>query len=151
MDITQLSEQEKEQIRHQIVFYKENRELLQMRKYYRLESPFDGDGNVASWMSVSEDQSEAIVGYYQVLSIPNKGLKGVILKGLNPDFEYQIERLSLSINGDELMSAGLQLHLFSKQNYDFSSHIFKLIKVPVKQSTTNHFLHEKVLYNMISV
>jgi alpha-galactosidase len=65
LDITQLSEQEKEQIRHQIAFYKENRELLQMGKFYRLESLFDGDGNVTSWMSVSEDQREAIVGRFK--------------------------------------------------------------------------------------
>ena len=48
---------------------------------------------MTSWMVVSEDQQEALVGRYQVLSLLNTGLKRVLLKGLNSDYEYGIEGL----------------------------------------------------------
>nr|WP_229716719.1 GH36 C-terminal domain-containing protein [Salinicoccus roseus] len=79
-------------------------------------------------MVVSEDQQEALVGRYQVLSLLNTGLKRVLLKGLNSDYEYGIEGLESIFFGDELMHAGLQIGLFpiEERSADFSSQIFKL-------------------------
>ncbi|WP_087974257.1 alpha-galactosidase [Oceanobacillus rekensis] len=128
LDITTLNAQEKEIVKRQIGFYKDNRNLLINGIFYRIESPFENDGNVTSWMVVSKNQEEALVGRYQVLSLANAGLKRLLLKGLNADFEYQIEGLDGTFYGDELMHAGLQIDLFPGEDWstDFSSRVFKL-------------------------
>jgi len=128
LDVTMMTDEEKEQVKEQIAFYKKHRLLIQQGQFYRLESPFAGDGNCTSWMVVSEDQDEAMLGYYQVLSRPNPGLTRVIFKGLNPEFEYAIDGIGTTFFGDELMGAGLQLnrHLSNDHPTDFSSVVYKL-------------------------
>lgn len=123
LDITQLTEAEREIIKEQIIFYKANRELIQKGTFHRMQSPFEG--NVTSWMVVSDDQTEAIVGRYQVLNQPHPGYDRLLLTGLNADFEYQIEGKEGTYYGDELMHAGIHL---DKTNSDYSSQIFKLRK-----------------------
>lgn len=108
-DITKLSEREKNIIRKQIDFYKKHQELIQTGKFYRLLSPFTGTKNEVAWMVVSRDQKEAIAGYYRILAEPLPGFKKLVLKGLNPDFEYKIEGLPQTYFGDELMNFGILL------------------------------------------
>ncbi|XJZ26713.1 alpha-galactosidase [Bacillota bacterium Lsc_1132] len=129
LDVTKMSEQEKKKVKNQINFYKENRKLLQRGSFYRLLSPFEKDGNVTSWIVVSEDQKEAIVGRYQVLGKPNPGYERLMLKGLNDEMEYKIEGIQGTFYGDELMNAGILLDQTvsgSLQWGDFTSQIFKL-------------------------
>ncbi|PLS03756.1 alpha-galactosidase [Neobacillus cucumis] len=129
LDVTKMSEEEKSAVREQINFYKENRNLLQTGTFYRLLSPFEKDGNVTSWMVVSEDQKEALAGRYQVLGKPNAGYERLVLKGLRDDMEYKIEGIQGSFYGDELMNAGIQLDRIaagSLQWGDFTSQVFKL-------------------------
>ncbi|MDQ0199450.1 alpha-galactosidase [Neobacillus ginsengisoli] len=129
LDVTKMTEQEKESVLKQIAFYKENRKLLQKGTFFRLQSPFENEGNVTSWMVVSEDQKEAIAGRYQVLGKPNAGYKRLLLKGLNEEHKYEIEGMACSFYGDELMNAGIQLDQAvsgSLQWGDFTSQIFKL-------------------------
>lgn len=129
LDVTKMSDEEKAKVKEQITFYKENRKLLQMGTFYRLHSPFEKEGNVTSWMVVSDDKQEAMVGRYQVLGKPNAGYERLLLKGLNAEQQYEIEGFSGSFYGDELMNAGIQLDQTvsgSLQWGDFSSQIFKL-------------------------
>ena len=133
LDITKMTEEEKEIVKKQIAFYKDHRELIQKGTFYRLISPFDGDGNVTAWMVVSEDQKEALVGYYQVLAKPNHGYPRILLKGLNGDFEYEIKGVEGTFFGDELMNVGIQLtkdifeaRIGANESGDFSSKLFKL-------------------------
>ncbi|MEH7547896.1 alpha-galactosidase [Neobacillus vireti] len=129
LDVTKMSEEEKMKVREQINFYKENRKLLQTGTFYRLLSPFEKDGNVTSWMVVSEDQKEAIAGRYQVLGKPNAGYERLLLKGLRDDVEYKIKGLHGSFYGDELMNAGIQLDQAVSgplQWGDYTSQIFIL-------------------------
>lgn len=109
LDLTKMTEQEKQIVRAQIDFYKQNRKIIQNGIFYRLQSPFVGDGNETSWMVVSQDQKQAIVGHYQVLSRPNPGFSRLLLKGLKSDTEYIVSGLSSTHYGDDLMYAGLQL------------------------------------------
>jgi alpha-galactosidase len=137
LDATEMSDEEKEEVRKQISFFKENRKTFQYGTFYRIQSPFDGDGNVTCWMTVSEDQKEALVGYYQVLAKPNPGFKRLFLKGLNPEIEYQVNGREGTYFGDELMSVGLQLDtLFSgaepvkrELDGDYASKIYKVTAV----------------------
>jgi alpha-galactosidase len=131
LDVTKMSGEEKDIVKEQISFYKKNRNLIQKGSFYRVQSPFEKDGNVTSWMVVSENQTEAVVGRYQVLGKPNAGYERLMLKGLNSDFEYEIEGIAGSYYGDELMNAGIQLDQVisgSLQWGDFTSQLFKLTK-----------------------
>lgn len=121
LDLTEMTEEEKDMAKEQIKFYKQHRELIHNGKFYRLQSPFEG--NVTAWMVVSEDQTEAIVGKYQVLAEPYPGFNRLLLTGLNPDFEYQIEGKEGSYYGDELMHVGINLDTTMG---DFTSEIFYL-------------------------
>ncbi|MFP3322418.1 alpha-galactosidase [Planococcus sp. SIMBA_160] len=131
LDVTKMDDDDKAVVAGQIAFYKENRLLIQQGQFYRLASPFAEDGNVTSWMVVSDDQSEAVFGYYQVLAKPNPGYARAFFKGLNPEFEYAIDGIDDTFYGDELMGAGVQLNRYRKNQHpsDFSSIIFKLTRV----------------------
>lgn len=130
LDITQLSDKEQLQMKDQIAFYKKNRELFQFGKFYRIESPFSGDGNVASWEVVSKDQKQAIAARYQILNKPNPAYLRIYFKGLNPNLKYRINDSEEIFYGDELMDAGYFVHQILNINNpisrsaDFSSRLF---------------------------
>ncbi len=88
LDITKLSDQEKGQVREQVAFFKENRKLIRNGEFHRLLSPFDD--NITAWMVVSEDKTEALVGYYKVLAKPNEPYQRIKLTGLDPNQLYQV-------------------------------------------------------------
>ncbi|WP_166000254.1 alpha-galactosidase [Bacillus sp. Cs-700] len=132
LDVTKMSDAELTTMTEQINWYKENRALLQYGTFYRLISPFDGKGNVTSWMSVSADRKKAIVGYYQVLAEANPSFKRLYVKGLDPEKEYEVSGYERTYYGDELMSAGIQLPGEYdgsqtgglEESGDFSSYVF---------------------------
>jgi alpha-galactosidase len=129
LDVTKMTTEEKDKVQQQIAYYKENRKLLQTGTFYRIHSPFEKEGNVTGWMVVSDDQKEAIAGRYQLLGKPNAGYERLLLKGLNEELEYEIEGITGTFYGDELMNAGIQLDQTvsgSLQWGDFSSQIFRL-------------------------
>lgn len=123
LDVTKMTNEEKETVKKQIKFYKYHRELIHNGNFYRLQSPFEG--NTTSWMVVSEDRTEAIVGRYQVLGKPHPGYDRLLLEGLSPDFKYEIEGIEGTFYGDELMHAGIHL---DRTIGDFTSMIFFLTK-----------------------
>lgn len=105
LDLNKLTAEEIEQVKQQICFMKQYRALLQYGSFYRLKSPFEGNETV--WMTVSEDQKTAIVGWYRVLNQVNAAYTRVRLEGLNPDFCYR-NSISGDVHyGDELMNLGL--------------------------------------------
>ena len=76
-------------MKEQIQFMKTYRELIQMDgDFYRLRSPFEG--NDAAWMVVSQDQTKAIVGYYQCLNRVNASWMWLKLLGLQENMFYEI-------------------------------------------------------------
>ncbi|WP_147804216.1 alpha-galactosidase [Alkalicoccus halolimnae] len=106
LDITKMSEEEKAFIRLQTEFYKQHRSLIQNGTFHRLMSPFHGDRNHTAWMVVSEDRSEALVGYYRLLAEPNPGFPSLKLTGLDESRQYEINASSRHF-GDELMNIGM--------------------------------------------
>ncbi len=118
LDATALSPDERAEVADQVAFYKEHRELLQRGRFLRLRGPLDGDGNETGWMSVSDDASRAVVGFYRVLNRPNPGPSRLRLRGLDPGRSYRVtvrpasgdpvDRANRGIRGgDELMRVGL--------------------------------------------
>lgn len=152
LDLNNLSEIEVERVKKQINFMKEHRQLIQVDgDFYRILSPFEG--NETSWMVVSPDKSEAIVGFYQSLNKVNGSWLRLRLKGLAPEKLYNvtvdltstngldpvmmlvyginvesIKEMTFQAYGDELMNAGLvidRLWLDIKGG-DFSSLVYVL-------------------------
>jgi alpha-galactosidase len=90
-------------------------------------------------MVVSEDQKEAIIGFYKVLAKPNDKYYRIPLKGLDPDKLYKIEGKETTHYGDELMNIGIILaedytdragDYWSREKAgDFSSKLFLLKEV----------------------
>ena len=83
---------------------KKYRRLIQFGTFYRIKSPFVH--NEASWMVVSEDKKQAIVGFYRTLSRVNYHFSRIRLQGLDPDLSYSVNGKG-SHYGDELMYNGL--------------------------------------------
>ena len=100
--------------------------------------------NDAGWMVVSEDRTEAIVGWYHALNEVNVTGKRLKLAGLNPDIVYNMQvpsdaaeegavRDIGSFYGDDLMNAGIAsrpdrpvIFDFAFPVGDFTSEIFLL-------------------------
>jgi alpha-galactosidase len=137
LDITKLSEEDKTKVNAQTSFFKEKRQLVRNGHFYRLLNPFES--NEVSWMVVSPDKKEAMVGYYKVLAKPNDKYYRIKLKGLDPNKLYAIEGKETTHYGDELMNVGIVLaedytdrareYWSREKSGDFSSKLFLLKEV----------------------
>lgn len=133
LDLAQVTEEEREEMKAQVAFMKEYRELIQYGTFYRLASPFEG--NVTAWMVVSGDKKQAIVGYYRVLQPVNTGYQRLKLQGLDRNLAYKVTGWEESIYGDELLHAGLVVsdsssgenkEKYNGRNGDYQSRIYVL-------------------------
>ena len=135
LDLLKLGEEDKAEIRRQIAFMKEKRDLIQKGTFYRLKSPFEG--NETAWMIVSEDQKKALVGYYRVMQPVNVGFKRLKLKGLKEDICYKVSGYDYDSYGDELMQVGMILSdsasgVWKKgvnDKGDFQAEVFEIVAV----------------------
>lgn len=135
LDLLKLGEEDKAEIRRQIAFMKEKRNLIQKGTFYRLKSPFEG--NETAWMIVSEDQKKALVGYYRVMQPVNVGFKRLKLKGLKEDTCYKVSGYDYDCYGDELMQVGMILSdsasgVWKKgvnDKGDFQAEVFEIVAV----------------------
>ena len=109
LDLDKLSSTELASIKKQIELMKKYRSIFQYGTFYRLKSPFEG--NIVSWMVVSEDKSQAIVGYYKILNDVNCEYRRLYLPGLEADTLYNVQEELGSylgnFTGDELANIGL--------------------------------------------
>ena len=112
LDLEQLSKDELDTIKSQIVFYKENRKLLQQGDYYRLGN-ITNDNN-GGWIIVSPDKKEAIATIVVKKLIYNNIRPKFTFKGLNPKYRYHVSMrkqtnldkyIEFEANGDLLMNA----------------------------------------------
>lgn len=152
LDLNKLSDKEMERVKKQIEFMKRHRQLIQVDgDFYRILSPFEG--NETSWMVVSPDKTEAIVGFYQSLNKVNGSWLRLRLKGLAPEKLYNVtvdlsstneldpimcliygikadsmKEMTFQAYGDELMNAGLVINRLwlDIKGGDFSSLIYTL-------------------------
>ncbi|MCX7772177.1 MAG: alpha-galactosidase [Clostridia bacterium] len=120
LDLGKLSEEEKTQVRQQVAQYHQWERLISQGDLYRLQDPFKG--NTAAWMFVSSDKKEALVFYYQVLSVPNPEMPELKLKGLDEKAVYTASDGG-TYSGAQLMGFGLHVPYMP---YDFSSYVWHL-------------------------
>jgi alpha-galactosidase len=136
LDVTELTPEEKLAVKQQIQFFKQYRELISQGTFHRLLSPFES--NETAWMVVSDNQSEAMIGYYKVLAKPNEGYKRLKLTGLDQAALYHVKPLNKDYYGSELMAYGIILaedftdraneYWGREQPGDYQSQIFTVTK-----------------------
>ncbi|HEY5813338.1 MAG TPA: alpha-galactosidase, partial [Terrimicrobiaceae bacterium] len=105
LDLSLLSDDDREEVKRQTAFYKQVRPLLLRGDLYRLCNPFES--NEAAWMMVSPSKDEALVTHVNTLALPNAPQRFLRLKGLDPAATYQVDELTCT--GDALMNVGLPI------------------------------------------
>lgn len=124
LDLTKLSEEDKELVKLQISTYKEIREIIQFGDFYRVLSPFDG--NEAAWNFVSKDKSEMVGYYFNILAQPAAASRILKFKGLDENTLYENIATKEAFYGDELMNVGLSIPIIRE---DFSSLMWRFKKI----------------------
>lgn len=105
LDITKLSEEDKQMVKAQVEEFKKYYDLIQNGAYYRLTD--DGRKSpIVAWEFVSEDKKEALVNVVVLHTKANPMLHNVYVKGLNPDMWYQDEETGKKFTGAALMNGG---------------------------------------------
>ena len=100
-----LAEEEKQQIREQILEYHKYYSLYMRGTYYRLGGE-ELNRNHVCWELVSEDGSEALVSLVTVNVEANAHFPFLRLKGLQEDAVYRLEGTDLTVTGAALMYGG---------------------------------------------
>ena len=130
LDVNKLSDVEKEEIKKQIQFYKENREVFQFGEFYRIKNPYNN--NISAWMVKSNDEKTIILGCYKLLNHANEGKERVKLFGLDKDGDYKLSYpYEKEFKGDELMNVGISMNddYCCNSGNDFSSVLYLLRKI----------------------
>ncbi|WP_394218175.1 alpha-galactosidase [Halobacillus trueperi] len=117
-DPSQLTEEEKAIVKEQITEFQSLRRLIHSGTFYRLADPFKKQD--MAWMVVSEEKSQAVIGWYRAHYFPNpKNDQVVKLRGLDPEKRYELEGTTATFYGDELMYRGLPLGVeFNGANHE---------------------------------
>ena len=130
LDLNQLSDEEIQEVKRQIKYYKTYRKLIQQGTFHRIKSPFEG--NDTAWIVVSKDKERAVAAYYQSLNKVNAAYLRYKLVGLDPDMLYRVTAFEREEKyyGDQLMYAGLVIDRreFSQGIGDFASILYNIEK-----------------------
>lgn len=105
LDITKLSEEDKQTVKEQIEAFKKYYDLIQNGDYYRLtddgrKSPF------VAWEFVLTDKKEALLNVVVLRTKANPILHTVYARGLEADMMYQVEGSQEKFSGAALMNGG---------------------------------------------
>ena len=107
LDLSALSNEEKQLVKEQIKHYREIETLIQRGDLYRIRSPFEGNNFCVT--VASKDKSRALVVGMQTHSVPADVDHRLRLAGLDSNRRYAIKELGISARGDTLMHAGVLL------------------------------------------
>ena len=107
LDLGEISEEEKDEIRVQIAQYKEFAPLVQKGMYYRLTNP--QTANEGAWEFVSEDQREALVQAVSVRQHANMTVDYIKVKGLKENAMYRETESGRLYNSTALREAGIPM------------------------------------------
>lgn len=111
MNILNLSETEKTDIKQHLQWYKNNRDLILFGEFYRLISPFDSNSNHCSWMIVNKEKTSALI-YFFTKSFDVCELSfSLKIPYLNPHYIYHDKCSDKYYSGEELAHAGLAINL----------------------------------------
>ena len=125
LDVNKMTFEEKEEVKRQIVEFKEYYELIQRGDYYRLISPYPHleDSLYCVWEVVKPDASEALVCAVRYESDACTAPEFVKLKGLCADKWYKVNGGEEKYLGSALMNIGIMLE------FDFCSYPSRLYHI----------------------
>lgn len=107
LDLSRLSDQEKQEVAEQVRKYREHQRLIHEGAYHRLSDPFEE--GMAAWSWVSEDKSQVLVQGVIFRAVSNVLRRRLRLCGLDRNAEYRAEDGSGVFTGAALMSGGILL------------------------------------------
>lgn len=107
LDISQMTQEEKDIMREQIRLYKKQYDLIALGTYYRLTNPIE-QKSYAAWAFVSPDRKYAIVNYVLLEREANPTYVTLRFCGLDERKKYQVEGGGL-YSGAALMYAGYRM------------------------------------------
>lgn len=137
LDLTELSDNELQEISQQIAVYKRIRHTIQFGTLYRIESPWSLSSltevtDFAAWEYVAQDASQVVVTIVWTYTEANVPPEIVKLQGLNSDAVYEVVHSTVQLpaslsypylpqqtiagqagqqfGGEELMYSGLRIH-----------------------------------------
>lgn len=108
LDVTQLSDEEKDVVRSQVASYKENHSLIHNGVLYRLTNPYENTIYTA-WEVVDDNQDNGIVSVVFHQSHGNPRFYRLYLQGLDEQKMYQVQETGKCYSGASLMYGGLVL------------------------------------------
>lgn len=88
LDLTKLSQFDKNAIKEQVAYYKTRRKLFQYGRFYRLHAGTDAKKPV--WLCVSPDEKQAVAGLFQFAALPGKGREVLRLEGIDRACDYAV-------------------------------------------------------------
>ena len=106
LDPMRLTEEEKEECRRQIRFYRKYYKVIMDGDYYRLASPYENPCFTA-WQHVSGDRKKSLVSIVVTDRECNDAQRFLKLKGLEESGFYRVDGLKGKYSGKLLMSAGI--------------------------------------------
>lgn len=105
LNLNELGEDEKAEIRSQIKEYKSHAALVQRGLYYRLTNPQTADAG--AWEFVSEDGEEALIQAVTIRQHANMDVAYIKLRGLKENTAYREMESGKLYNSTALMEAGI--------------------------------------------
>ena len=124
LDVTKMTDEEKEEVKLQVEFYKNIRKTIQFGDLYRLKSAFDS--NEAAWMNISKDGNNLVVSYVKKYAEANVLPKRLKLKALDENSLYEVSETGEVFGGDELMYIGLEI---GELNGDYQARSWTLRRI----------------------
>ncbi len=125
LDLSKLSDAQKEEIKLQVADFKKYYWLIQKGTYYRLTSQGSHDFYEA-WQFVAPDQGEALLNMVMTDVYANSELACVRLKGLDENSWYQVEGTDEKYTGAALMYGG---YVFPATTGDYPAQQLHFIKI----------------------
>lgn len=122
LDITAISEEDRNLVPGQIETYKKHAQLIRTGDYYRIAS-YRENHLYDCYEIVSKDKKEALLFYIQVVNEPNYRSRKLKLQGLDPKAVYEVD--GCQYTGEALMYAGI---LRERLNGDYAAELIEVLQ-----------------------
>ena len=125
LDITKLSEEDRETVQEQTKMYHKYHDLVREGDYYRIAS-YSENHYYDCWAVAAKDKSEVLLTYIQVMAAANMHSRKLRLDGFDPAASYRLESTGAVYTGEMLMKAGF---LFKDFWGDFQSRLYHFVRI----------------------
>ncbi len=104
LDLRKLSDAQKNEVRSQVAWYKQWRDVIQFGEFFRIASFTEGEE--AAWMAASRDKKRALLFCFRRLAEVSQAPGLLRLPGLCPSTRYIERTTGITAWGEELISRG---------------------------------------------